>query len=368
MFSYILKKFCCIEIDYIEERCYLMKEFYAQRLEILKNGESFVLASIFNSQGSAPRTTGARMIIRKDGSIVGTVGGGKVESLVIEHGLELFYTKTTELREYKLKETASKGIGMACGGDVSILMEFVDVENIMNIKFYEEVVNCLRSGEKALIIRKFFNNRKTLNYLYKNGKITFNSSNVEGDNIEKYLNIVGYRDLMLLKEENANILIEPICNLGRLYILGAGHVSQKLAEIAKKIDFMITVVDDRLEFANSERFPTTDQIIVTDSFDGCFKELPIDKDSYIVIVTRGHMHDLTTLKQALKTEAYYIGMIGSKRKREVIYQSLKQDGFTLDDFNKVHNPIGLEIGAETPEEISVSIAAELIKVRRERMR
>ena len=94
--------------------------------------------------------------------------------------------------------------------------------------------------------------------------------------------------------------------------------------------------------------------------------MQIDKDSYIVIVTSGHIFDLTCLKQALRTNAYYIGMIGSKRKREIIYKTLKEDGFAIDDFNKVHNPIGLEIGAETPEEISVSIATELIKIRKEK--
>ena len=243
-----------------------MKEFYKERLELLKSGENFVLASIFDSQGSAPRTTGARMIIRKNGSIIGTVGGGKIESLVIQHGIEIFDTKTTVLKEYKLQETDNKGIGMACGGDVSILMEYVDVENAINIKLYEEVVKCFENGEKASIIRKFFNDGNKINYLYKNGKIIFNSNDIEKEAIDKYSDIVRYRDLILIKEENANVLIEPICNLGRLYILGAGHVSQKLAELAKKIDFMVTVVDDRAEFANIERFPTTDEIIIPKFF------------------------------------------------------------------------------------------------------
>jgi len=345
-----------------------MKEFYEERLELLKNGENFVLASIFDSQGSAPRTTGARMIIRKDCSIIGTVGGGKVEALVIQDAVKIFDTKTTILKEYKLQEVENKGIGMACGGDVNILMEYVDAENVINIKLYEEVVKCIKKGEKAFIIRKFFNDGNNINYLYKNGQIIFSSKVTKKEVIEKYSDVVRYRDLVLIKEENANVLIEPICNLGRLYIFGAGHVSQKLAELSKKIDFMVTVVDGRSEFANVERFPTTDEIIVPDSFEGCFKELPIDKDSYIVIVTSGHVFDLTCLKQALRTDAYYIGMIGSRRKRDIVYETLKQDGFTIDDFNKVHNPIGLEIGAETPEEIAVSIAAELIKVRRERMK
>lgn len=344
-----------------------MKEFYKERLELLISGESFVLASIFDSQGSAPRTTGARMIIKKDGSIIGTVGGGKVELLVIQDGMSIFDTKTTILKEYKLQEVENKGIGMACGGDVSILMEYVDVENHINIKLYEEVVKCLENGEKASIVRKFFKDGNSINYLYKNGKVIFSSNDTVKEEVEKYSDVVRYRDLVLIKEENVNVLIEPICNLGRLYIFGAGHVSQKLAELAKKIDFMVTVVDYRAEFANIERFPTTDEIIVPNSFEGCFEELPIDKDSYIVIVTSGHMFDLTCLKQALRTESYYIGMIGSRRKRNIVYENLKQEGFTIDDFNKVHNPIGLEIGAETPEEISVSIAAELIKVRRERM-
>ena len=344
-----------------------MKEFYKERLELLKSGENFVLASIFDSQGSAPRTTGARMIIRENGSILGTVGGGKVEALVIQHGIEIFDTKTTILKEYKLQEAENKGIGMACGGDVSILMEYVDVESLENIKLYEKVVECFENGEKAFIIRKFFNDGDNINYLYKNGEIIFSSKGIEKEVIEKYSDSVRYRDLMLIKEENAEVLIEPICNLGRLYIFGAGHVSQKLAQLAKNIDFLVTVVDSRAEFANRERFATTDDIMVPDSFEGCFEQLKIDKDSYIVIVTSGHMFDLTCLKQALRTNAYYIGMIGSRRKRNIVYDALKEEGFTLDDFNKVHNPIGIEIGAETPEEIAVSIGAELIKVRRERM-
>lgn len=344
-----------------------MKEFYKERLEILKNGESFVLASIFDSQGSAPRTAGARMIIKKDGKTYGTVGGGKVEALVIVDSREIFNTKKTVLKEYKLQEEENKGIGMACGGDVSILLEYVPATDA-NIKLYDAAVKCFESGEKAYIIRKFFNDKSQVNYLYKNGEIVFKSNEDENESIDKLTEAVRYRDLMLIKEDNSASLIEPICNLGRLYIFGAGHVSQKLADLAKKIDFMVTVIDDRTEFANNDRFPSVDEIVVPAAFEGCFRDLSIDKDSYIVIVTRGHMGDLTCLKQALMTDAYYIGMIGSRRKRNFIYETLVKAGFTLDDFNKVHNPIGLEIGAETPEEIAVSIAAELIKVRRERMK
>jgi len=345
-----------------------MKEFYEERLNLLKDGESFVLASIFDSQGSSPRSTGARMIIKKDGRIMGTVGGGKVEALVMNHGKEIFETTKTVFSEYKLQETDNKGIGMACGGDVSVLMEYVDAEDSQNLELYKAVVNCLKNGEKAFIIRKFLKDGSQVNFLYRNGEIIFNADMCNNEDIEKYADAVRHRDLLIIQEENAAILIEPICNLGRVYIFGAGHVGASLAEVVEKIDFMVTVIDDRAEFACRDRFPTVDEIMVPDDFENCFKDIHIDKDSYIVIVTRGHMFDLTTLKQALKTDAYYIGMIGSRRKRDIVYESLKQEGFTLDDFNRVYNPIGLEIGAETPEEIAISIGAELIQVRRERMK
>ena len=239
-----------------------MKEFYEERLELLKSGESFVLASIFDSQGSAPRTTGARMIIKKDGSIIGTVGGGKVELLVIQDGINIFDTKATILKEYKLQEVENKGIGMACGGDVSILMEYVEVEKHINIKLYEEVVNCIEKGEKASIIRKFYNDGNSINYLYKNGKVIFSSNDIEKEEVEKYSDVVRYRDLVLIKEENAYILIEPICNLGRLYIFGAGHVGQALEPILRYINFTTKVIDDRPDFANRERFPDADEVVV----------------------------------------------------------------------------------------------------------
>jgi len=129
------------------------------------------------------------------------------------------------------------------------------------------------------------------------------------------------------------------------------------------VDFKTVVLDDREEFARKERFPAVDGIIVLASFEQAFTNLDIDKDSYIVIVTRGHAHDKTVLAQALNTGAGYIGMIGSKSKRNAIYKALKEEGFTDKDIARVFSPIGLEILAETPEEIAVSITAELIKVR-----
>jgi len=122
------------------------------------------------------------------------------------------------------------------------------------------------------------------------------------------------------------------------------------------------VLDDRSEFANQERFPKADELRVLDRFENAFSGLSADSNSFLVILTRGHSHDRTVLAQALRTQAGYIGMIGSHRKRDTIYQSLRDEGFTNADLDRVHCPIGLDIGGETPEEIAVSIVAEMIEV------
>ena len=158
------------------------------------------------------------------------------------------------------------------------------------------------------------------------------------------------------------VLLEPIFAEPTVYIFGAGHVSQQLAPLAKKVHFKVVVIDDREMFANRERFPDVDEVIVSE-FERCFDQLNIDDSSYIVIVTRGHLYDGFVLEQAVKTNARYIGMIGSKKKIQTLYQTFDGEGVSKETLNRVYAPIGLDINSETPEEIAVSIVAQLIKVR-----
>ncbi len=164
--------------------------------------------------------------------------------------------------------------------------------------------------------------------------------------------------------EKADVLLEPILSEPTVYLFGAGHVSQQIAPLAKKVLFKVVVIDDREMFANRERFPDSDEILVSE-FEGCFDRLPIDESSYIVIVTRGHLYDGSVLEQAVKTNARYIGMIGSRKKIHILYQQLMKKGISKETLNRVYAPIGLEIHSETPEEIAVSIVAQLIQVRGE---
>ena len=160
------------------------------------------------------------------------------------------------------------------------------------------------------------------------------------------------------------VLLEPIFSEPTVYLFGAGHVSQQIAPLAKRVQFKVVVIDDREMFANRERFPEADEVIVSE-FETCFEQLQIDDSSYIVIVTRGHLYDGFVLEQAVKTDARYIGMIGSKKKIHILYQNLMKKGIPKETLDRVYAPIGLDINSETPEEIAVSIVAQLIKVRGE---
>jgi len=160
-----------------------------------------------------------------------------------------------------------------------------------------------------------------------------------------------------------DIFVEPVLPPASLYIFGAGHVSINLYKIAKSSGFDVTVVDDRETYANRERFPEAKEVIAED-FDRAMARLAPNESSYLVIVTRGHRDDMRVLRWAVQTPARYIGMIGSRRKTITIFQELTKEGLAAELFDRVHAPVGLDIGAVTPEEIAVAITAELIAARR----
>jgi xanthine dehydrogenase accessory factor len=160
-----------------------------------------------------------------------------------------------------------------------------------------------------------------------------------------------------------DVFIEPLQSSPTLFIFGGGHISLTLARIGKMVDFRVVIIDDRPEFANAERFPEADETISGD-IASTMPRLDINGSSYIVIVTRGHLNDSEVLEWAVTTPAAYVGMIGSKKKIRTIFAHLLTKGITQEQLDRVHSPIGLSIGAETPEEIAVSIMAELIQVRR----
>lgn len=243
-----------------------------------REGRRGAVATIVNVRGSIPSFKTAKMLVRDDGSIVGTIGGGCVEAEIWQAAREVMESEKPRTLTFNLNQDPKYDTGLVCGGTL-------------------------------------------------------------------------------------DIFVEPVLPPASLYIFGAGHVSIHLYNIARSAGFEVSVVDDRETYANRERFPEAKAVIARD-FDQALTELAPNESSYLVIVTRGHRDDMRVLRWAVQTQARYIGMIGSKRKTIAIFRELTKEGLSAELFDRVHAPVGLDIGAVTPEEIAVAITAELIAARR----
>lgn len=240
-------------------------------------GQRGALATIVHTNGSIPSYESSRMLVREDGSLAGTIGGGCVEAEVWAAAKEVMEKEAPRKMIFNLNNEASYDNGLICGGTVEIF-------------------------------------------------------------------------------------VEPILPQPTLYLFGGGHVSVAVAKAASAAGFGVGVVDDREAFANAERFPMAQEVFT--SYEEAFQKIQANASTYLVIVTRGHKDDMRVLGWAARTEARYVGMIGSKRKVLSVYKALEQEGYRAEEFERIYAPMGLEIGALSPEEIAISIVAELIAVRR----
>lgn len=347
-----------------------MIKIYQDMLRLLEQGESFVLATILANYGSTPRTAGSKMIIRRDGSIIGTIGGGLVEAKVIELAPEIMQTKHAQVKEYHLNRDIAGQMDMICGGHLKVLLDYISAEDSDLRGVYRALGDAVASRQKAVLISPLPGADAAAlagrQCLVLDGGRRIGTFFPQPEELAELLPAAKSRYPQVVPAGGRTFLVEQVSDYGTVYIFGAGHVSLQVARLAKTVDFVTVVLDDRAEFANQERFPFADRIEVLPSFDLELAGLGVDENSYVVIVTRGHAHDKTVLAGALRSKACYIGMIGSKGKRDTIYRALVNEGYDSALLAGVHSPIGLPIGAETPEEIAVSIVAELIKARAER--
>ncbi len=254
-------------------------DIYEQIVELRRQGRRGAVATIVNVRGSIPSFRTAKMLVRDDGSIAGTIGGGCVEADVWQAAREVMESEKPRTLTFDLNQDPKNATGLVCGGTLEVF-------------------------------------------------------------------------------------VEPILPPVLLYIFGAGHVALSLCDTATKAGFDVIVTDDRSSYASKERFPGASEIHALD-FDEAMQKLDPNESSSIVIVTRGHRDDMRILRWAVQTRARYVGMIGSKRKVIRIFETLREEGLPAHLFDRVHAPIGLDIGAITPEEIAIAITAELIAIRRQ---
>jgi xanthine dehydrogenase accessory factor len=333
--------------------------------ELLIGRESVVLTTILSRNGSAPRAVGTRMVVRNDGSIIGTIGGGILEARVRQLAHHAFEHRGAVARDFVLTAQDAGQMGMICGGQLRVLIQYVDGSDPDYLAFYQQVAACLKQGQSASLITEIPTGQGPRNglrqCLYRNDGTRFFAG--EYGNFTVPPPSTESREPQVVDHGASCFFVEPLCQPAMVFIFGAGHISQQLARLTRLVGFRTVVLDDRAEFANRERFSSADEVVVLASFEEAMAGLCIDRNSYIVLVTRGHAHDESLLAEALTTRAGYIGMIGSRRKRDAVYTELQKQGFSAQALERVHSPIGLSIAAETPEEIAISIAAELIAVR-----
>lgn len=254
-------------------------DIYEELVRLRRLGQKCALATIVQVRGSIPSFESAKLLVREDGSMAGTIGGGCVEAEVWNAAREVIETEKPKHLTFNLGQDAAYDNGLICGGQL-------------------------------------------------------------------------------------NVFVEPVVPQPRAYIFGAGHVSKSISKVANLAGFATVIVDDREAFANRERFPEAEEIYA-EEYEAVFPKLPVNSSSYLIIVTRGHRDDMRVLRWAVTAGARYVAMIGSKRKTISVVKELEEEGIPRQAFEQVFAPMGLEIGAVTPEEIAISVVAEMIAVRRD---
>jgi xanthine dehydrogenase accessory factor len=345
-----------------------MGDVFTELVASVDHQDQIVLATIVSSDGSSPLPAGAMMLVKSgNGEIVGTVGGGLLEALVIEEAKRYFVEDTApNVKTFDLNDDVSNE-GMICGGSVDVLLEPIIP---VDIEPFRKLLNARNDGLDCTLLRVLDSSSKSVQRVLLSShhdilpekflSQTEIETNIVTDAIRHSF---GKEEIRRIKTARGEFIIQPVRGRQDLVIFGGGHVSKHLAQVATIAGFSTTVIDDREEFADAERFPGVARVLASE-YDGAFSRIAVKSSTFIIIVTRGHQFDELVLEKALRTSARYIGMIGSKRKVIATYKNLIGRGVPVADLKKVHAPIGLDIGAVTAEEIAVSIAAEMVRVRR----
>lgn len=332
--------------------------------DLLDQGHDFVLATIVRHEGATPRTAGSKMIITRDGQGIGTVGGGLLEAEVMARASRLIKPEQSELMHFDLSGDLASTMEMICGGSADVLLARVSPTDANRSLFgqWQRILEQNRQGCLVTVAQQ------TDDALYRtNHCLVTSDGKLEGpfplgrSVLERVLATARTANrFQTLWLEDALVVVEPSARVSIAFLFGAGHVARPTAHLAAMTGFQVWILDDRAPYVTPERFPEAHRVRVLDSFERAFDKLSVTSDSCVIIFTRGHLHDKIVLAQALATDAGYIGMIGSHRKRDTIYDALRTEGVPQSQIERVHCPIGLDIGAETPEEIAVSIVAEMI--------
>ncbi len=337
-----------------------MNELYENLAASLRRGESAELVVIVESSGSTPRGSGAVMLCFENSPSQGTIGGGNLEYQAQRIAAQALREKKSFLQLFRLHPNEIADLGMVCGGDTLVMFHHFDAHDPEILALWDQVDAVGKNQVRAWIVTEISEDSTFRTAVCRSlSEISAQFSGLSGDDMRE----LGREKSVFYRKGSKQYYSEPLTPPACVYLFGGGHISYWLAPLLDTVGFRTVVYDDRPEFANKDRFPTASRVVIAD-FDAVEENLNIMPHDYIVIMTNGHKHDYSVLAQTLRLHPFYIGMIGSRQKIGVTYQKMMQiDGYTNDELQKVHAPIGLGIGSETPEEIAVSITAQLIQIR-----
>jgi len=335
--------------------------------ELEREGRRFAVATVVRTVGSTPQVVGAKLLVDDLGRLVGTLGGGCVEGDASVEAKRVIETNEPSLREYELTEELAWDTGLVCGGTMWISIE--PGERVLRFAGRDLLGDVLAAsaGGKPVAVATLM--RKRGKDVVAAGKL-FVETDAKGGGtlgdaaLDARARAVA-RDALrqgtariIALDDETELLVEPVMAKPRLVLVGGGHVGLAIAKLGVQLEYEVAVLDDRAEFATRERFPGASEVVNMDMVKA-LETMPIGWNTFIVICTRGHKLDSHCLRAAVKTEARYVGLLGSKRKTILIAQMLRDEGVSEERIRAVHAPIGLDLGGRTPAEIALSVLAEL---------
>lgn len=340
-----------------------MKKLFGELLTALEQKQGAVLVTIIASSGSTPRGAGSRMLVKADGTSIGTVGGGAVEYQAQCTALIALKEKASCVKGFTLTRNQVADIGMVCGGNVVVYFQYIRPGDEEMAVFCRLVLEALERDEDSWLILDVTEETAWSMGLYSTGT-GLSGQLFKGGEEAAASGLIPLLQTKAVQVEagGRNYYCEPLVQAGTVYIFGGGHVAQELVPVLSHVGFRCVVYDDREEFANPRVFPQAWNTIVGD-LENISQNITVRPQDYACIMTRGHQFDYFVQKQMMVLKPCYIGIMGSRNKIRVVTGKLLEDGFTEEEIGKCHMPIGTSIGAETPAEIAISIAGELISIR-----
>ena len=347
-----------------------MQDVFHEAVNLLEKDEQLVMATVIRTKGSTPQKPGAKLLVRKDGTGVGTLGGGCVEGDIWYAASQLMRRGgDAQYREYELNEDLAAEDGLVCGGTMFFLIDPVyRPEQYLDVA---KEIDAAYEGGPSVALASLIRSANGLGsigsklFIREDGSTegSLGDLRLDRDAVNRARNLMAMgRNDYVITEEGVEYFIEAYTTPPQLVICGGGHVSRALASHAKPLGFRLFITDDREEFANTQRFPEADMVVAKKPEDA-LKELPINANTFIVVATRGHRFDNVALAAAADTPARYVGLMGSKRKTILIYEDLVRMGLDEERLREIRSPIGLDIHARTPEEIAISIMGEILMFR-----